>query len=343
MKRLQTASIVILILISPLLAASNEIESDLILFKKEFENKIYEKIRTDQALKSILPTSFEILVIPVCYVESNQSNKKFNFYRQLKIDSSQSFAILKDRENRVLGFVYNFFTLSYSNQNLLKDSDQLDYNVVDLVYSNYSHNPFMLSTSKMETNRVIGFFDKKNIKFINREKKLINNPEDIIIQQNGSMEKFLETLEFERKKNDLVRSLTTIEKAKNVIKHDYISYSLAFKNDTTKILELFINEVAMSTEITSDQKRILKSLILNSDLNIIPFNGLGIHFLDKDISFLIRSVLTKKQYWKFVEYDELRSWMVSQASNMIYNYLVKKNGVSTPANPIDVRKYVFGQ
>ncbi len=336
-----------LVIISSLLFAASAIvigEKDILMFKVKFENEALEKIAKQNDLKRLRNST--VITIPVCYVSPKtfSRNDKIDIVQALKIDSLSSYCIFKNSGGDVIGSMNSFRVLSYSFGPFNK-SELWEEKMIDFVNKRYSKNPFIISFSDLDTNRVVAFFNKENINFLDREMRLVTNSEDIIIQQNGTIKKFLENMKLQQTQIALKETIKTPEDAREFLRHDYARYSIAFPDDTTQVMSLLLDEIQNVSKTTHPQVELIRMQVSKAldKKYLMPFNGAGIPFFGYNISHQLKAVLTNEQYNAFMEHQEINAWLAVQASDRIYKYLCFEKKVSQDKIEMEFNKYVFGK
>lgn len=249
----------------------------------------------------------------------------------LQIDSSKYFGIIKKNGDVVAIFdtrltSYPSFTTTDDIRNLesLKDIQVIKYVL------KFSSNPFFINlyNEHGEESYVVAYLDKNIINFILFDKTQTSNFDTLIIKEYGSVEKYKELQNVKLEKHELLlKKMSSLEKAKEIIRNDYLSFEKAFPEDTLIALNLLINEIDTSVTLTLIQKALLKERILKRIrlLKLNDFFSTGISFYGEDITSVVSSVLTQDKLCKYIEWRSLNAWLVSQAKNKIFIYLRDKN------------------
>jgi len=244
-----------------------------------------------------------------------------------------------------IGHIYYYHSLSYNIGVERNKSNLWEEKMIEEVYKRFSQNLFLVSFSDLDSNRVVGFFQNGNIHFLDRRMTHITDFKDLIVQQNGSLEKYFEVLEFKKRKDDLLTRISSLESAKEILRNDYISYGEAFPEDTLKVLKMLIDEITLATRASEAQRALIQNQILRAKASntLMTFNDYGVPFYGLEIAPCIKSVLTKGEYFLFLENRELNSWLATKASNRIYKYFSIDKKVPQDQISREFNTYVFGK
>lgn len=320
-------------------------ESEVVVFKKKMYNTILGEIDKNSDLKRNLPKYFDIIVIPSCYFSITQPvSKNYTAAPDLLIDSTVGYGVLKDHE-KVLA-IANKTSLSYSflsNELLISQTKHLKL----IAYAmKYSANPFFVYFLKDEKYwfNVIGFFRNGKISFIDENFHMYSDIKGIIKYRYGSFEKYLELIKDSKSKEQLRSKIADLKEAKAIVKNDYVHWKNEFPQDTIGVFNLFITEMNSITKLTAEQKALIQIKIIDRirKYQLKIYSGFGIPFYGEDVSYEVKSVLTKNQFNKYLEQRALNLWLVAQASNIVYDYLKRERNI--PENLIDsaYKSEVFG-
>jgi hypothetical protein len=222
------------------------------------------------------------------------------------------------------------FAIAYKSNNsfnIMTSKAILDSHSKLVTFINYalkcSSNPFFVSFLEDEKyfHDIIGFYNNGTIEYIDNKLNRYLDIQSIIKYRYGCIEKYNELKEDEKIKAELIVKLRNTEYAKSIIRNDYSMWEYHFPKDTLIIYNLFINEMDSIVKLTSEQKQILKyKLIEKHEFDSKLFCDYNIVFLNKDVTNIIKSVLTKEQFIHYQEQRTMNLWFASQASNTIYLY-----------------------
>jgi len=320
-------------------------ENDLRLFGQQFETRVIDKIKNDKSLQR-LSAGIKVTPLAVCYLDPEVplGDNPDDIIKALKIDSLASYSILEDLDNEIVGTVNDFKTLSYSIGRLPK-STLWESKMVDTVIKQHSKNPFLISFSDLDTTRIVAFFNNGELNFIDRKMQLRTDVDEVIKEQNGTMSKFLENMKFRGIQITAKKTIETPEKARIFLRKDYIKYSDAFPNDTAQVMYLLLEEIRQVSKINERQAKLIRRQVeIGLEKNYLtPFYGIGVWFFGLDISRQLKSVLTRQQYYAFIEQRELNSWLSVQASDVVYKHLFTSKNVPQERIPSELNKYIFGR
>jgi hypothetical protein len=121
----------------------------------------------------------------------------------------------------------------------------------------------------------------------------------------------------------------TTEKAKFILRNDFVLWQRHHPNDTTRIIHLFLTQIDSMVNLSKAQKEFIKSKI-NSDLELFPNCNCSENALlfNKDIQPILYSALTINQYCKYLKQRVLNSWKVSKALEKLQYYYYTKRKIS---------------
>ena len=321
-------------------------ESEVVLFKKGMHDTILKEVNKNSELKKNLPKKFDIIVVPSCYISFTLPiAKNYSDVTTISIDSTKGYGVLKSQDKVFavacrIGSSYSFST------NELLEPQKKTLKLIDYAVQ-HSANPFFVYFLKDEKywDDAIGFFDKEKISFIDENLHTYTNIEEIIKYRYGSVEKYLEITEDTKLKEQLLSKIANIEGAKAIVKNDYVHWKNEFPQDTVGVLNLFIAEMDSITKLSAEQKALIKQKVIDRirKYQLKTYTGFGIPFYGEDISHEVQAVLTKNQLSKYLEQRALNSWLATQASNRVYNYLKREK--NTPESLLDsiYKQEVFGK
>jgi hypothetical protein len=315
-------------------------KKDLIEYNENLKAEMFKELR------DVLPRQTELITVAYCDVDPSELNIKNlgQFTRSLKIVGSRGYAIAKDRNGTVVGTIQKMVSSTYARIGSLPTYEVERLKMIDYVQKWFSKNCFLISFSDIEPTYLVGFFiADDSVGFLNSNFEVINVI-DAIINETGSIEKYFESIELKMVRNKLLIKVTNPSNAKEFLKRDYLNYQKVFPSDTTGTLRLLFEEIQRSCGTSDAQvKLISRQVRLSSTKKTMPeFNGLGVFFYGKDISYCIRSVLTRSQYEKFIYERELNSWLASQASNILYMYLYQEKKIPPDRIPEIMKLEIYG-
>ncbi|NBW38940.1 MAG: hypothetical protein EBR30_28775 [Cytophagia bacterium] len=315
-------------------------EKDLVDFHQ------YLKTQITKELYEEMPQQIDLITVAYCTVDPSTINnyKLSHFNKSLKIDVSRGYAVVKDGRGNVLGTIEKGENSSFTKIGALPKQEILLIELVEFVKTRYGKNCFLVSLSDIEPTYSVGFFTQNDsVGFLNSDFQVMN-VDDMIIKRVGSIEKYLENNKSRQQKAEFLRELSDLNVAKDILKRDFTSYQNTFPTDTTKTFRLLFEEMSKSCGASIDQFELIKKEILVSlkKKTLPEFNGLGVSLYGNDVSFCIKSVLTRSQYEKFMFERERNSWLASQASKSIYMHLFEKRMISPDKIPRALKIEVYG-
>ena len=321
-------------------------EPEIIAFKKVMHNTIIGELDKNSELKRNLPKNFEIVIVPSCYISVNQSiNKESSDVNDFIIDSTLGYGVIKSQD-KVLAVASKISTsYSFLDNELIKP--QIKFLEMIKFSMQYSDNPFFVYFFNDEKywNDVIGFYSDGNISFIDENFHIYSDIKEIIKSRYGSVEKYLEIVEDTRYKEQLKNKIKNIEEAKAIVKNDYVQWENEFPLDTLEVFNLFITEMDSIVKLSVEQKALIKQKVIDRirKYQLRTYARCGIPFYNEDITYEVKSILTKNQFEKYLEQRAIKSWLVTEASKNIYYYL--KREIKTPEDLIEdyYKQEVFGK
>jgi hypothetical protein len=291
-----------------------------------------------------------VIAVPFCYLDLQKQSNGFGYdWNYLTIDTLEAYAIFKNR-NEIIGRADKLFIPQYTivfeavrfGQSL-KQMKMIEFAL------EYTKNPFFVYFLKDEIGfrDVIGYFNKGRVSYIDESLHRYATTQEIITSRYGCLQKYVELVDDYNKKQKLLTSLKSanLEDVKNIIRNDYLDWSLEFPADTAKILDLFMSEIDRISLLTSEQHLLLKNKVIKT-ISVkfpMPFSCLRVPFLHSELYYDLRSVLTKNQLSRYLEQRELNLWVASRAKDIIFGNL-KKFKANPGESPKDIyKREVFGK
>jgi len=349
----QTGMFIICLLMNIFITNAQVIKTDesaIVAHKIKIANSIRYAINSS-GTNGKLDKNTAIIALPVCYLEiTKQTRSSVYDWNYLVIDTSKAYAIFKNR-NEIIGRADRLFfpqyTIIFNDDDLFnqaaKQIEMIEYAL------KYSKNPFFICFLKDEIGfrDVIGYFNKGTISYVDKDLHRYASTQEIITSRYGSLQKYVELVDDYKEKQKLFANLKSdnIEDLKNILRNDYLQWSLEFPSDTVKILDLFMSEIDCIAILTPQQHLLLKSKIIKTiKANFsIPFSCLRVPFIHSELYYDVRFVLTKNQLSKYLDQRELNSWMAFKAKDTFFGHL--KDVKATPRESRDeiYKKEVFGK
>jgi len=316
---------------------------DLISFKKRITDRLSPSIRSHPVLKSI-SANFEILTVPNCFVDSegfDEESLKRNFVDNLAIDSVNIYSILLSK-GEIVAIVSGVDPIDYTLSPSSFNTPELA--MIKEVVRKYSRDPFLISFSELNPrNQMVGFFRNDSLLFLDEKLRIVRSVKEIVVQQNGTIEKYREAISMRNRKSRLQKSLYDIETSREMVASDYHFYSRAFPKDTTKVLELLFNEVRQTCGLSAPERSLILGEIVHSlkDRRFM-FSGSGVPLFGVDIAPCFKSILTRDRYVNFIENRSIKSWVATRASDRIYIFLRLDRQIPEKEIDKEFKKFVFG-
>jgi len=215
--------------------------------------------------------------------------------------------------------------------------------LINKCYENKS-NPYFIKIlpGKDSNNLYLVYEEKDLLALYSRDGKYYKDIINLIMKKYGSVDRYIEELNFQNDIDSFVISLDR-ELAISTMQKSYVLNIEYNPNDTVESLNILIEELVREVGINSFQADLIKEKILFR-LRELPMNnfcGGGIPFMGEDISPEIEAVLSKVQYVEYLFVRRLCSIRTSKASNHLFMYYLKKEGIPFREVNSKIREVVY--
>jgi hypothetical protein len=298
--------------------SQNKFEQDITNYKRNIKTKYNVQI------KSILGKDYDdenlnYKIFPfVHYVTTSKKDSTF-MIENLKIDSFNCIIIIHISNNKkAYVFQLQEGSLSKRDGSLFNELTMIEF------AEKYSQQPFF--TNFFDDNyNTLAFFNKGNLCVIDDNLNLYNSFEDYLSNKYGCPEKYWEMRQKEIVKCEKLQEMN-LSLAKKEARNDYGNWQIYFPEDTTKIVELFLNEVESIITLKKNQRSLLKKEIYVWLKQKFSLQYHSLFILGKDVSSALMFILTEDQYFTYLKQYSQRDY--SAANDYLYKYYTTEKNLT---------------
>ncbi|MBK8808957.1 MAG: hypothetical protein IPO21_20930 [Bacteroidales bacterium] len=278
-------------------------EKNILNFKKKVLSELKQSTNKNESIND----SYTVEIIPFLELDksANILSNDFILYEHILINEYKAEVIIK-YNNRIIKSLTRVDAYSYHSRVFIKDT--INDKFLDVLRdTNFNTNFicfFNFFNHELASRKTLISIDPK-ITFIELEDNQLYDFHSIIKYKYGSVEKLIEKYKKEQYKDSLIiNNLTCLDDAKNIIRKCPITYYEYYPTDTLTVLNMFLNQMNDLITIQPSQLKLLRKLLIEKITSyrfVDDCSFKKVRFLDREIDYVVSSVLTDSQYVTYIK------------------------------------------